>query len=74
MGRVEDQLKISLDFTRVHKTFLVIDPFAATETHVACRNMPGGKSVDFTLEGYQDVLLILATDSTPSVLSAARKP
>lgn len=71
MGRPQDRLEVSLDFHRAHKMYLIVDPFAAADTHLACRGIPGGSgSVDFAMDGYLDVMLVLGTHAMPPVVSA----
>jgi hypothetical protein len=72
MGRPQDKLDISVKFNRNHKKYVIIDPFAAVETQMRTSNSPGGKSVDFVMEGYQDVLLILGTDSVPGLAAKTK--
>ena len=70
MGRLEDTLKMSVQFAGAHRNYLVIDPVAAVGTGWAQRTIAGGMKADCLLPGYQDVMLVIGIDTPPSVVTS----
>ena len=70
MGRLQDTAQITLPFTRAHRQYLLLDPFAAPDTGHTQSTLPAGTTVDCVLPAYQDVMLIVGLDALPPALTS----